>query len=151
MAVRQLRSVPVASPDFGTKRLCPTTGRKFYDLGKDPVSSPYSGEVIPIAPTTTVLPRRPAPAVARQAPANEEEAEVDGPELVSLDEVEAEEAEKDTDADTDADGTGDDALPIEEEDEDDNGTVDDTSLTIDEDEDDTNDLVDVNDDDDEDR
>ncbi len=32
--------------EWGTKRLCPTTGKRFYDLGKDPVVSPYTGEVV---------------------------------------------------------------------------------------------------------
>ena len=36
--------------DLGTKRICPTTGKKFYDLNKTPVISPYTGEVVPIAP-----------------------------------------------------------------------------------------------------
>src|SRR5436305_5644021 len=40
----------VAKAELGTKRICPQTGRKFYDLGKNPVISPYTGEVVPIAP-----------------------------------------------------------------------------------------------------
>lgn len=32
--------------EWGTKRVCPTTGRRFYDLGRDPVVSPYTGEVV---------------------------------------------------------------------------------------------------------
>ena len=32
--------------EWGTKRLCPTTGRRFYDLNKDPIISPYSGETV---------------------------------------------------------------------------------------------------------
>jgi len=42
----------VAKSDLGTKRICPTTGKKFYDLNKTPVISPYTGEVVPIAPVT---------------------------------------------------------------------------------------------------
>jgi hypothetical protein len=38
----------VAKSDLGTKRICPTTGKKFYDLNKNPVISPYTGEVVPI-------------------------------------------------------------------------------------------------------
>jgi uncharacterized protein (TIGR02300 family) len=30
----------VAKAELGTKRICPETGRKFYDLGKTPVISP---------------------------------------------------------------------------------------------------------------
>ena len=79
----------MAKAELGTKRVCPTTGRKFYDLNKDPVISPYTGEVVPI----TVLPvsRRSAPAapVAPLVPEAEvpEAAEV---ELVSLEEADAE-------------------------------------------------------------
>lgn len=34
--------------EWGVKRLCPTTGKRFYDLGRDPVVSPYTGEVVEI-------------------------------------------------------------------------------------------------------
>lgn len=32
--------------EWGTKRVCPTTGKRFYDLNKTPVVSPYTGEVV---------------------------------------------------------------------------------------------------------
>ncbi|MCR8825085.1 TIGR02300 family protein [Pseudosulfitobacter koreensis] len=32
--------------EWGTKRLCPTTGKRFYDLNKNPIVSPYTGEVV---------------------------------------------------------------------------------------------------------
>ena len=32
--------------EWGTKRLCPDTGKRFYDLNKNPVVSPYTGKVI---------------------------------------------------------------------------------------------------------
>ena len=32
--------------EWGTKRLCPTTGKRFYDLNKTPIVSPYTGETI---------------------------------------------------------------------------------------------------------
>jgi len=32
--------------EWGTKRLCPTTGKRFYDLNKTPIVSPYTGEVV---------------------------------------------------------------------------------------------------------
>ncbi len=34
--------------EWGVKRVCPTTGKRFYDLGKDPVVSPYTGEIVEI-------------------------------------------------------------------------------------------------------
>ena len=35
-------------PEWGTKRVCPTTGKRFYDLNQDPIVSPYTGEVVEI-------------------------------------------------------------------------------------------------------
>ncbi|WP_146346603.1 TIGR02300 family protein [Falsiphaeobacter marinintestinus] len=32
--------------EWGTKRLCPTTGKRFYDLNKNPIVSPYTNEVV---------------------------------------------------------------------------------------------------------
>jgi uncharacterized protein (TIGR02300 family) len=82
----------VAKPDLGTKRVCPDTGRKFYDLNKTPVISPYTGKVVPIVVAPTRSRPEPAP-VARPAPV--EVAEVVVPEtadveLVSLEDAEAE-------------------------------------------------------------
>ena len=34
--------------EWGTKRVCPTTGKRFYDLNRTPVVSPYTGEVVDI-------------------------------------------------------------------------------------------------------
>ena len=34
--------------EWGTKRLCPETGKRFYDLGANPVISPYTGKEVPI-------------------------------------------------------------------------------------------------------
>lgn len=34
--------------EWGVKRVCPTTGKRFYDLNKTPVISPYTGEVVQI-------------------------------------------------------------------------------------------------------
>ncbi|MFN4098434.1 MAG: TIGR02300 family protein [Pararhodobacter sp.] len=34
--------------EWGVKRLCPATGKRFYDMNKSPVISPYTGEIVPI-------------------------------------------------------------------------------------------------------
>ncbi len=34
--------------EWGTKRICPTTGKRFYDLNRTPIVSPYTGEVVDI-------------------------------------------------------------------------------------------------------
>jgi uncharacterized protein (TIGR02300 family) len=81
----------VAKSDLGTKRICPTTGKKFYDLNKSPVISPYTGEVVPIAPVAP--PRAMRGEAARAAAATEvapEPAEAEE-RMVSLEEADAEE------------------------------------------------------------
>jgi uncharacterized protein (TIGR02300 family) len=39
--------------EWGTKRLCPTSGKRFYDLNKNPIVSPYTGEVVEIDSSKT--------------------------------------------------------------------------------------------------
>ena len=39
--------------EWGTKRLCPETGKRFYDLNKDPIVSPYTGNVVTIDTSKT--------------------------------------------------------------------------------------------------
>lgn len=123
----------MAKPELGTKRICPVTGRKFYDLNKDPVISPYTGEVVPIAPVVTRS--RPeavkAPIVAAPVAKVEPEleaVEAEGTEFVSLEEADAEaqgktkvpvageaiEGEEEVEV---ADDAADDAVFIEEQEE----------------------------------
>ncbi len=83
----------MAKADLGTKRICPDTGRTFYDLNKTPVISPYTGKVVPVAVVPTRARPEQAPPVPRPVPA--EEAEVVAPEtadveLVSLEDADAE-------------------------------------------------------------
>ena len=84
----------MARPELGTKRQCMNCGAKFYDLSRDPIVCPKCATVFQAAAPTRVAP--PAAARARPAAVEEEpEVEAAGPELVSLEEVEASEAEKD--------------------------------------------------------
>ncbi|MBA5723767.1 TIGR02300 family protein [Candidatus Liberibacter sp.] len=39
----------MAKPELGTKRTCPETGKKFYDLNRDPVVSPYTDASWPLS------------------------------------------------------------------------------------------------------
>ncbi len=118
----------MAKADLGTKRVCPDTGRKFYDLNKTPVVSPYTGKVVPIAPVPTrsrpeqAAPARPQPVVAEAAAP--ETADV---EIVSLEDADAEAQGKKTGAEAaevpgeeeevEIDESMDDAAFIEEEEE----------------------------------
>ena len=124
----------MAKSELGTKRVCPDTGRKFYDLNKNPVISPYTGKIVPIAapararPETAPVARTVAPAEADLVP---EAAET---ELVSLEEAEAEQqgkAKPSAPADAEAedeevemDESLDDAAFIEEEEEGDEDVTD---------------------------
>jgi len=79
----------VAKSELGTKRICPTTGKKFYDLNKNPVISPYTGEVVPIAPVAPARTTRSAEARSMAQDTTPEPAETE--EMVSLEEADAEE------------------------------------------------------------
>jgi uncharacterized protein (TIGR02300 family) len=109
----------VAKPELGFKRQCMSCGAKFYDLNKDPATCPKCGTVF----QATALSRVAAPVVARAAaPAEEEDVELEpaGPEMVSLDDVEAGEAEKDLPVDDEIDvgeEVADDDTFLEEEEE----------------------------------
>ncbi len=81
----------MAKSDLGTKRICPTTGKKFYDLNKTPVISPYTGEVVPIAPVVPPRGRAEARAAAAAATPDAAPEVAESEELVSLEEADAEE------------------------------------------------------------
>ncbi len=66
--------------EWGTKRVCPTTGKRFYDLNADPVVSPYTGEVVEFDTSKTRMiaadAEDAATAKAKAEPAEVEETEV---------------------------------------------------------------------------
>ena len=120
----------MAKPELGTKRVCPDTGRKFYDLNKDPVISPYTGKVVPVEVATTRARPEQAAAVQRAAAPAEEVAapEPQEAELVSLEDADAEAqgakgavetTEPDIEEDVEMDESLDDATFIEEQEEED--------------------------------
>jgi uncharacterized protein (TIGR02300 family) len=129
----------VAKPELGTKRVCPDTGRKFYDLNKTPVVSPYTGKIVPIAAAPTRGARTEAAAAARNAAVVEPEVAPESAEteFVSLEDADAEQqspnkakpaaadADVDTeDEDVEIDESLDDAAFIEEEEEGDEDVTD---------------------------
>jgi uncharacterized protein (TIGR02300 family) len=121
----------VAKTELGTKRVCPETGRKFYDLNKDPVISPYTGKVVPVETPTARGRVEAAPAPAPRPVAPVEEVAVPEPqeaELVSLEEADAEAqgakkpgetTEPDIEEEVEIDEPLDDATFIEEQEEED--------------------------------
>lgn len=41
-----MRTMP--KEEWGVKRVCPKTGKRFYDMNRNPIVSPYTGEVVEI-------------------------------------------------------------------------------------------------------
>ncbi len=108
----------LARPELGTKRVCPTTGRKFYDLNREPIISPYTGEALPRALFEPQVTRGGSRVRPRE---EEEEVEVlpATAETVSLEEVGAAEEESveavEDDANLAEDAATDDTFLEEEE------------------------------------
>jgi uncharacterized protein (TIGR02300 family) len=129
----------VVKPDLGTKRVCPTTGRKFYDLNKDPIVSPYTGESFARSVFEPQVKGRSVAAEKARPAAEAETEEVEVQEDVEL--VSLEDADEDTSgkkrADPSIDGDDDDIDEDISADDDD-----DTFLADDEDsDDDVSDLI----------
>lgn len=132
----------MAKADLGTKRVCPETGKKFYDLNKDPIVSPFTGNEYPLsffeeAAVTTPSKKAPKPeAKAEKEPEPEAQEVADGFEDETDDTPEVDVAaeqlpDDDDDDDDDEKGSGlsDDIADdfedenLDEDDEDDNTTV----------------------------
>jgi uncharacterized protein (TIGR02300 family) len=43
---QDLKGISMPKEEWGVKRVCPITGKRFYDLNKTPIISPYTGEVV---------------------------------------------------------------------------------------------------------
>ncbi|WP_135449204.1 MULTISPECIES: TIGR02300 family protein [Tabrizicola] len=56
--------------EWGTKRICPTTGKRFYDLNRNPIVSPYTGEIVDIE---SVRRKMAASVISRIAPDKDED------------------------------------------------------------------------------
>ncbi|CAN7258877.1 TIGR02300 family protein [Pararhizobium sp. LjRoot238] len=128
----------MAKAELGTKRIDPETGRKFYDLNKDPIVSPYTGKSYPLSFFEETSVAKVLEKAAEEDEIQEVDAESTEVELVSLE-------------DADGEATGGDDLPdLGDDDVEIEGDDDDTFLEEDdEDEDGLSDLIGVSDDDDE--
>ena len=103
--------------EWGVKRVCPTTGKRFYDLNKDPIVSPYTGEVLQLDTGKT-----------RMIAADAEDAAT----LKAKENAEGEDLVLDDNDDVDVD-LGDDVL--DDDDDDDNVSLDDIADVASEDDD----------------
>ena len=68
--------------EWGVKRVCPTTGKRFYDLNKSPIVSPYTNEVVELDQNKN---RMIAADAADMSTLRDKEADVDS-EVIILDE-----------------------------------------------------------------
>ena len=106
----------MAKPELGTKRVDPETGRKFYDLNKDPIVSPFTGKEYPLSFFEAI---KAAPSRSRAAaPRTEDETENENTEVADTDEETVSINDIDEDDDNgkddlpDVDGDDDDGAPI---------------------------------------
>jgi uncharacterized protein (TIGR02300 family) len=60
--------------EWGVKRICPTTGKRFYDLNRSPIVSPYTGEVVDIESARRKMA---AAVISRAVPEKDDEVLVD--------------------------------------------------------------------------
>ncbi|MEO3997258.1 TIGR02300 family protein [Mesorhizobium sp. CAU 1732] len=124
----------MAKSDLGTKRICPETGRKFYDLNKDPIVSPYTGQTYARSYFESGT-----PVIEDEEEIEEKEVDVeDGAEIVSLEEADEEGKSDDLAIDDEED------VDLGDDDDDDTFLADDE-----EDDDDVSDMISVGDDDEE--
>jgi uncharacterized protein (TIGR02300 family) len=112
----------VAKPELGIKRIDPETGRKFYDLNKDPIVSPYTGISYP----RSYFESGSSNSIDEEEEVEQKEldAEEEGPEIVTLEEADEESKgddvpDMDDDVDVDLGDDDDDTFLEEEEEEDD--------------------------------
>lgn len=83
----------MAKPELGTKRICASCGAKFYDLSRDPITCPKCGTTYEIVvPTARGRGAAAAAAAAAVVPAAVPDADVpvEGAEVISLDDADAE-------------------------------------------------------------
>ena len=120
----QRRGTTVAKAELGTKRIDPETGRKFYDLNKDPIVSPYTGKSYP----RSYFDSGDTSVEEEEVEEKEVEGDDEAPEVISLEDADEEgkddndnlpdlgDDEDDVEIDDDEDDT---FLPDEEEEDDD--------------------------------
>ena len=65
--------------EWGVKRVCPTTGKRFYDLNKSPIVSPYTNEVVELDQNKN---RMIAADAADMSTLRDKEADVDSEDLI---------------------------------------------------------------------
>ena len=78
----------MSKPARGTKRVCQSCGARFYDLSRTPIVCPVCQTVYQVTPPTTRRAERQAPVEVRPKPEPVvEPIAMEGPETISLEEV----------------------------------------------------------------
>jgi uncharacterized protein (TIGR02300 family) len=122
------KGASVAKPEWGTKRICPSCGTRYYDLLRDPVVCPKCAT--PFDPEAFLKARRARPAAPVEKELEPVSAEEVDPDL-EAEEVEAVEDEEEEEA----------AVPLEEAEEEEEELIEDAS-ELGEDEDDMAEVID---------
>ena len=94
--------------EWGVKRVCPTTGKRFYDLNKSPIVSPYTNEVVELDQNKN---RMIAADAADMSSVRNKEAEVDSEDIVLEEETDNVEVDL---ADDILEDDEEDTVPLEE-------------------------------------
>ena len=50
-----MKEIKMPKEEWGVKRVCPTTNKRFYDLNRSPIVSPYTGEVVELDTSKTKM------------------------------------------------------------------------------------------------
>jgi uncharacterized protein (TIGR02300 family) len=109
LSIAMIEGGVMPKEEWGVKRVCPTTGKRFYDLNRDPIVSPYTGEVV-----ETENGKSSRGLVADKSAEKTKSKETEGDDLVLEDDLEIEES-----GDSEVDIEDDDVL----DDDDDGDTV----------------------------
>jgi len=114
LSIAMIEGGVMPKEEWGVKRVCPTTGKRFYDLGRVPIVSPYTGEVVEIDTAKggrALVAEKPVKAAAKAEPETDDD-------LVLEDDI-------DIDADDDADVDIDDDDVLDDDDDGDTVALDD--------------------------
>ncbi|SDZ42115.1 TIGR02300 family protein [Jannaschia faecimaris] len=95
--------------EWGVKRVCPTTGKRFYDMNRSPVVSPYTGEVVSVdtGGKTRIL-------VADKDDVDAKKDSKDDDDLLLDDDVDLDDDDEDDDEDVLDDDDDDDTVSLDE-------------------------------------
>ena len=108
----------MSKPAWGTKRVCPSCGARFYDLSRTPITCPVCQAIYQVMPPPSRRGERGQPVEVRKVPEPEVETPaLEIPDVIGLEEVEEAGAETATEEDEEIVDLGDDAAEIPADDD----------------------------------